>query len=129
MSMTEAELKNKAKEELSRLAKIMRLNNWTFTISVVSSYELNDAKAWAEMWANYEACDATIKLNEARWLFEIEWDDEEERKLRQSIAHELFHLLFGIKERYKDEKFGEEWMCEMVADAILNALEANNEKT
>ncbi len=124
--MTEQELIDLAKEQVRQLATIMRLQNWDFTVKVVSAL---DQGAWAEIWSNPEKYDADIKLNQNRWLYKVEWDDKERKALRQALAHELAHLYFHISNQFIDERnYREEWMCEMIADAVIRAKELEFEK-
>ncbi len=123
--MTEQEFIDLAKEQVRQLSSIMRLQNWEFTVIVISALDFADTHsgAWAELWSNTDDYTAIIKLSQARWLYKVEWDDKEIRKLRQTLAHELTHLYFHISRTFADETYREEWMCEMVGDAVIRAGE------
>lgn len=128
--MTEQELIDLAKEQVRQLSNIMRLQNWDFTVTVVSALDFIDTHSgsWAELWSNAEDYTAIVKLSQARWLYKVEWDDEEIRKLRQTLAHELAYLYFHISRTFADEKYREEWMCEMIADVVTRAGEGKYEE-
>lgn len=127
--MTEQELRELAKEQVRQLATIMRLQNWEFTVIVVSALELTLSSAWAELWSNTDDYTAIIKLNQARWLYKVEWNDKEIKALRQTIAHELVHLYHHIGRKFADKDYREEWMCEMIADSIIRAKELEFDDT
>lgn len=123
--MTEQEFIDLAEKHVGQLATIMRLQNWDFTITVVSALDCTDTHSgsWAELWSNAEDYTATIKLNHARWLYKVEWNDKETKALRQTLAHELAHLYFHISRTFANETYREEWMCEMIANAVIRAKE------
>ena len=121
--MSEKELLQLARKEVKQLATIMRLGNWEITVAVISALELKDSSAWAELWANIENYSAIMKLSQARWLYNVEWNEKEVWMLQQTIAHEFAHLYFYISRKFADEDYREEWMCEMIADAVTKAME------
>lgn len=121
--MTERKLIELAKKQVKQLATIMRLQNWDVAVIVVSALDLKVSSSWAELYSNTENYNATIKLSQARWLYGVEWDDKETWMLQQTIAHEFVHLYHQIGRTFADEDYREEWMCEMIADAVIRAKE------